>query len=109
MKTIIYDNDFISEYDETFVKGDLITAYNKGFYEFDHSESRGEDHTPVYYFRLKYDERGRPRNGKKLESCDASYCRRADGEIKKLIQEHELSINRLKSILGDKQKKHETI
>jgi hypothetical protein len=98
MKTF-KSGDYACEYDDTLVKGDLITTYNSGFYEFDHSEDRGKNDAPLYYFRQKYDAKGKPRNSKELLCCDAAYCRRAEDFIEKSIKEHELTIERLKSIL----------
>ncbi len=103
MKTF-KSGDYTSEYDDTLVKGDLIKTYFTGFYEFDHSKDRGKKHAPLYYFRLKYDANGKPRNGKALLCCDAAYCRRAEDFIEKSIKEHELTIERLKSILKNHEK-----
>ena len=98
MKTVTYTNGYIGTYDDTLVKGDLITTYYKGIYEFDYSEDRGSDEVPLYYFRLKYDTNGNPQNSKKLKCCDAAYCRRAKETIDKLIEDYELSIIRLRNI-----------
>lgn len=98
MKTVNYANGYVGTYDDTLVKGDLITTYYKGFYEFDHSQDRGANHTPLYYFRMKYDNKGNPRNSKTLKSCDAAYCSRAKESIDKLIEDHELAIMRLRNI-----------
>lgn len=98
MKTFKRGN-YISEYDDTLVKGDLIKTYYSGIYEFDHSEGRGKESAPLYYFRLKYDAKGNPRKSKILRCCDAAYCRRAKEFIESSIEEHELTISRLKSIL----------
>ena len=98
MKTF-KSGDYTGEYDDTLAKGGLITTCYRGFYEFDHSEDRGKRNAPLYYFRLKYDTNGKPRNGKELLCCDAALCRRAEDFIEKSIKEHELTIERLKSIL----------
>lgn len=98
MKNIIHSNGFVSVYDDTLVKGDLITTYYNGFYEFEYSQDRGPNSTPLYYFRLKYDAKGNPRNSKKIKSCDAGYCRRANETINRMIEEHQRCIDNLRRI-----------
>lgn len=98
MITVKHSNGFVSTYDDTIQPGDLITTYYKGFYEFVSSEDRGRNETPLFQFRIKYDTNGKPKKGKAILKCDASYCQRAKKQINRLITEHEKAIEQLKNI-----------
>ena len=97
MITVKHPNGLTSTYDDTLQPGDVITTYNKGFFEFVKSEDR-KGTTPLFHYRLKYDIHGKPRNGKVIQYCDASYCHRASEIISKLIAKYEQSIIQLKNI-----------
>lgn len=99
MKTIIYDNGYKGEFDDTLQPGDLITAYQKGYHEFIKFQDRGAGNVPLVHYRQKFNFNGKPCNSKKILVCDAAYCRRAAEHINAAIIQKQVEINMLKGIL----------
>lgn len=98
MKTFEHKNGYKGIYDDELKPGDLITTYYKGYYEFVTMEER-KDNAPLYYFKLKYDSNGQPRMSKKLQCCDAAYCRLAKNFLEKEIEQRKTQIENLNKIL----------
>lgn len=104
MTTITCKNGVILHWDETIKVGDIITTYNKGYWELVAIEPRVGT-TPLFHYKKSLKPDGTPTTGKAIEKCDASYCRKAqetieieiDKALKLLINLRALQ-ERLKSI-----------
>jgi len=100
MKLVKCSNVLNLFYDDTLKAGDLITTYNKGYYEFIKFEERG-DCPPLAYFRLVFKEDGSPATSSRLiRKCDSSYCRKAKQAIFETIQKKQQEISRLEIIFN---------
>lgn len=95
--------------------GDLITAYEKGYFRLTRIERRfytqqdiyfrpsenlilGQEYSPLYYYKQEYDSNGNPRKSEE-KCCDAQFCEPAKKSIKKEIEQMEQKIQNLKKLL----------
>lgn len=101
MKTLQLRSGRSTTYDDSFKEGDLITNCWSGLYKFIRYQDRGDEAAPLVYSKQVFRDNGQPLNVKKISCCDASYCRKADGEIRKRLNEIEREKERLSKILKD--------
>lgn len=90
------------QYDDSFVPGDLITMYSRGFYVFERYEQRHQKEAggvPLVHAQLLYRDNGDKIKSKKIDRCDAGYCQRASVVIPGMISKKQAEIDKLQEIL----------
>lgn len=80
-------------YDKTIAVGDIVTAYQKGYWRVDEIEVRGNTYcggkmyrtAPLVKLTLVLDSNGKKASARKSE-CDIGYCKKIDlNEVNKII------------------------
>lgn len=100
MITVKHKHGVELEYDETLQPGDLIKAYEKGYFEFVKFEHR-KGTTPLAHFKKRYQQDGTAIKTQKMDMCDASYCRKAKDYIEQQILASQQEILALQQILNE--------
>ncbi len=91
----------MSTWDDELAPGDLISTYYSGIFKLTQIELRsenGQERSPLFYFVQVFAADGKPKNGKKVQCCDASYCRNYKERLQKSISELEATLERLKKV-----------
>lgn len=88
MRSVTYSNGATVFWDDTLQVGELITAYDDGFFiltGFDYQEGA----TPIVHHVMAVKPNGeRAKNAKAIRQCDASYCRRVTkADIDRMYQD----------------------
>ena len=105
MKKFEPSND--NTWDTSIKVGDLITAYNSGFFEVTDIEYRlraGKTIAPTIFFTKRFNKDGAPSRDIK-DSCDASWCRHA-GEAVLVLEENIANLKVMIATINMKAENH---
>jgi hypothetical protein len=100
MKSVTCSNGVVLQYDDSIVVGDMITAYNKGLHIVTEIIPR-EGQTPLFAYRRVFDSEHRAVKTKKIDSCDASYCRKAMDHLMQALEARKQEIASIETIISN--------